>query len=59
MGMMGLMLIVLVVAGLLWPLVIVLPLCGFGAWVGVSLLIRAYRLRREGKKNEGSDPPAT
>jgi cardiolipin synthase len=59
MGMMGLMLIVLVAAGLLWPLAIVLPLCGFGAWVGVSLLIRAYRLRREGKKNEGSDPPAT
>jgi len=31
----------------------------FGAWVGVSLLIRAYRLRREGIKNAGSDPPVT
>ena len=59
MGAMGLALIALVAVGLLWPYMLMLPLCAFGAWVGVSLLIRAYRLRRQRGAESNPPPPPT
>ena len=48
MAMVGAMLLMLVVIGLWWPLVVVIPLCALAAWIAVSLLVRAVLLRREG-----------
>jgi cardiolipin synthase len=58
MGVMGLSLIMLVAVGFLWPYAIALPLCAFGAWMGISLLVRAWRLRRERVDDNGNEPPA-
>ena len=46
------LLIGLIAIGLLWPLAIVLPLAIFGAWIAVSLLVRAVVLRRHGIETE-------
>ena len=48
MAMVALVLLVLVVIGLLWPLAVALPLSALGLWIAVSLLIRAYVLKRQG-----------
>ena len=40
--------LVLVALGILWPLVVVLPLSVLGVWTAVSLLVRAYLLRQRG-----------
>ncbi|MEQ1772478.1 MAG: phospholipase D-like domain-containing protein [Burkholderiales bacterium] len=40
----------LVAIAALWPLALVLPLCVLGAWIAVSLLVRAVLLRRDGRK---------
>lgn len=40
-GLMG-----LAILGLVWPLIIAIPAALVGGWVGVSLLIRAWKLRR-------------
>lgn len=47
MAMVGVAIIGLVSIGLLWPLAVVLPLCALGLWVAISLLVRAWLLRRE------------
>ena len=46
----GLAILGIVTVGMLWPLAVVLPLCVLGAWIAVSLLVRAFVLRREGAK---------
>jgi cardiolipin synthase A/B len=46
----GVLLLILAVLAVLWPRVITVPLSILGIWVALSLLIRAYRLHREGKK---------
>jgi len=41
-------LLLLVAVGLLWPMLVVVPLSLLGLWIAVSLLVRAYLLRRRG-----------
>jgi len=55
----GLALAALSVVAFLWPPILAWPLALLGAWVGVSLLIRARHLHAEGKKKAGmeADPP--
>jgi cardiolipin synthase A/B len=48
--------LVLIIVGVLWPLVIVLPLAALGVWVALSLLVRAHLLRRQGRHE--TDPAA-
>ncbi|HEV2663775.1 MAG TPA: phospholipase D-like domain-containing protein [Blastocatellia bacterium] len=50
MGAAGLLLLAASVIAVLWPRVVSLPLAVVGVWVAVSAFIRAYRLRREGKR---------
>ena len=38
----------LVAIALLWPLAVALPLSLLGAWIALSLLARAYGLKRQG-----------
>jgi Flp pilus assembly protein TadB len=52
MGAAGLLLLAASVIAVLWPRVVSLPLAVVGVWVAVSAFIRAYRLRREGKREE-------
>jgi cardiolipin synthase len=58
----GLGLLALSVVAFVWPRILAFPLALIGAWVGVSLLIRARRLyvegKREGKAEAGPPPPA-
>lgn len=44
----GAVLLLLIAVGLMWPLVVVLPLAVLGLWVAISLLVRAHLLRRRG-----------
>ena len=48
MALVALALLGLVTIALLWPLAVALPLSLFGAWIALSLLARAYVLRRQG-----------
>jgi cardiolipin synthase len=43
---------------LLWPWVVVVPLAGVGGWVAMALLVRAYRLWRQGRREPRAAPPA-
>ena len=54
----GAALLVLAVLGLLWPIVIAIPAAALGAWVGISLLVRAWKLRRAARSNEGLVDPS-
>jgi len=54
MGGAGLLLLAASVVAVLWPRVISLPLAVIGVWVAVSAFIRAFHLRREGKREESS-----
>jgi len=56
MAMVGLAILGLVAAGVLWPLVVVAPLCVLGAWIAVSLLVRAFVLHFQ--RHEASGKPA-
>lgn len=47
-------LILLSIVAVKWPRVVTFPLAFFGTWTGIALLIRAYRLHREGVKAEKS-----
>lgn len=38
----------------LWPRVVTFPLAFLGLWVALALFIKAYNLRREGKRAQGS-----
>jgi len=42
----GLALLALAAAVLWWPLAVAAPLAALGAWVALSLLVKAWRLRR-------------
>jgi cardiolipin synthase len=47
MAVVGLVILGFVALGLLWPLVVVLPLCVLGIWIAVSFLVRAFLLHRQ------------
>lgn len=55
MAMVSVVILALVAIGLLWPLAVVLPLGALGVWIAVSLLVRAYVLRREGARDKATD----
>jgi cardiolipin synthase len=48
MALVGSVLLLLLAVGLLWPMVVVAPLSLLFLWIAVSLLVRAYLLRRRG-----------
>ncbi|HEY9431282.1 MAG TPA: phospholipase D-like domain-containing protein [Blastocatellia bacterium] len=54
MGGAGVLLVAASVIAVMWPRVISLPLAVIGVWVAVSAFIRAFHLRREGKREEVS-----
>ncbi len=54
----SLLLLPLAALAVLWPRVITIPLAVLAAWIAVALLIRAYRLRREGPSAEERSPQA-
>ncbi|HVB38033.1 MAG TPA: phospholipase D-like domain-containing protein [Vicinamibacterales bacterium] len=45
-GSAGLLLLVLVVAALVWPHLVIIPLSVIGGWFGIALLVMAWRLHR-------------
>jgi cardiolipin synthase len=49
---------VLSVVAVLWPRVVTIPLAVLGVWIAVALLIRAYRLHKEGPAAEQKSPQA-
>jgi len=52
MGAAGLLLVVASVIAVMWPRVVSLPLAVISVWIAVSAFIRAFHLRREGKREE-------
>ncbi|HEY8458731.1 MAG TPA: phospholipase D-like domain-containing protein [Blastocatellia bacterium] len=52
MGIAGALLVAASIIAVLWPRVVSIPLAVIGVWVAVSAFIRAFRLRREGKREE-------
>jgi cardiolipin synthase len=50
MGLAGLLLVAGSVIAVLWPRVVSLPLAVIGVWVAASAFIRAFHLRREGRR---------
>jgi cardiolipin synthase len=48
----GASLLALAALGLLWPIVIAVPAAALTAWVGIALLVRAWKLRRRAARNE-------
>ena len=52
----GAVLLALAAVGLLWPMVVAAPLAVLGTWIGISLLVRGWRLRR---RVAASETPST
>jgi len=50
MAKMGLLLLVLAALGVMWPEVVAVPVGVVAGWIGLSLLIKAHRLRRVGSE---------
>jgi len=50
----GLLLVVLAAVFAVFPRLLVYPLAALGAWAGLSLLYRGYKLRRQGNRPTGS-----
>ena len=50
----GALLVALAAVGLLWPIAIAAPAAVLGAWIGMSLLVRAWKVRRRA----AADKPA-
>jgi cardiolipin synthase len=48
----GTMLLLLAVLGVLWPIVVAVPAAVLAAWVGISLLARAWKVRRAARSSE-------
>jgi cardiolipin synthase len=48
----GALLVAASIIAVLWPRVVSLPLAVIGVWVAISAFIRAFHLRREGKREE-------
>ena len=42
----GLVLLVMALLGIVWPEVVAVPVGLFAGWVGIALVIRAWRLRK-------------
>jgi ABC-type microcin C transport system permease subunit YejE len=40
------LLLLLMAVAILWPRAVALPIAVLGGWVAISLLVKAYRLRR-------------
>ena len=57
----GTILLALALLGLAWPMAVAAPLAILGAWIGVSLLVRAWklRLRATGEAPEHEKPGAS
>ena len=57
----GTILLALALLGLAWPMAVAAPLAILGAWIGVSLLARAWKLRRRatGEAPEHEKPGAS
>jgi cardiolipin synthase A/B len=56
----GAFLLGLTLIGILWPLVIAVPIVLLAGWVGVALVLRAVELRRKGEDEDGPgalEPP--
>jgi cardiolipin synthase len=54
----SILLVVLSVVAVMWPRVVTVPLAVIGVWTAAALLIRSYRLHREGAKAEQKSPQA-
>jgi cardiolipin synthase len=52
----GLMLTLLAVLGMIWPLAIAIPVGVLAAWIGLSLLVKAWRLHSS-EPREVDEPP--
>jgi len=48
----GTMLLLLAVLGVLWPIVVAVPAAVLAAWIGISLLMRAWKVRRAAHSSE-------
>lgn len=53
----GLVLLALAAAAALWPMVVAVPLTVIAGWVALSLLLRAWRLRRNAIRAGDARPP--
>jgi cardiolipin synthase len=51
-------LLALAVVAVLWPRVVTIPLAVLGVWIAAALLIRSYRLHRDGPPAEQKSPQA-
>jgi cardiolipin synthase len=54
MGGAGLLLLAVSALAFIWPRAVAWPLATLGVWVAISLFIRAFNLRREGRREERS-----
>jgi cardiolipin synthase len=52
------LLLMLTVIAVLWPRVLTIPLAVLALWIAAALLIRSYRLHREGPRAEQESPQA-
>ncbi|HEX8747638.1 MAG TPA: phospholipase D-like domain-containing protein [Pyrinomonadaceae bacterium] len=52
------LLLALSIVAVMWPRVVTVPLAVIGAWTAAALLIRSYRLHREGSRAEQKSPQA-
>jgi cardiolipin synthase len=52
------LLFVLTGVAILWPRVVTIPMAVLGLWIAAALLIRSYRLHREGPRAEQQSPQA-
>lgn len=52
----GLLLLAVAVVAALWPKVLTIPLSVMAGWVALSLLVRAYKLHRQGRRTSVQQP---
>jgi cardiolipin synthase len=55
-GAAGLLLLIIALAGLLWPLLVSIPLSVFCGWLAISLFVRTYKLYFRKKQNRETLP---
>ncbi|MDE3156950.1 MAG: hypothetical protein KGN76_17760, partial [Acidobacteriota bacterium] len=62
-GAAGLLVLAIVAVAIIWPHLVVIPLSLIGGWLGIALLVMAWRLHRQasidasGPDADGPDPP--
>lgn len=49
---MGLLFLAFAIASILWPQWVIVPMAVLSGWLAISLLIRAYRMRKERRKED-------